>query len=86
MKWAVILSPGAVTSYKRLQEATKKRVRDVLERLADDPWGLPYRKLKGKPFYRVRVGEWRIVYSVDEIKREVYVVAIDKRSRVYKRL
>jgi len=47
MKWAVILSPRAVTSYKRLQEETKKRVRDILERLADDPWGAAVQETEG---------------------------------------
>ncbi len=69
MKWAVILSPGTVKQYKKLPEIVKSRVRDALNKLSEDPWGLPFKKLRGRPFYRIRVGNWRVVYNVDESKR-----------------
>jgi len=45
------------------------------------------KKLKGyDSLYRIRVGKFRIVYKIDEKEKIVYVVLIDKRSRVYKRV
>ena len=86
MKWTLILSPNAVKQYKKLNTTVRKRVRAALEKLSENPWGMPYKKLRGAPFYRARVGEFRIIYSVDEEELSVFVVRIDKRSRVYKRL
>ena len=49
----------------------------------------PYtgKKLKGyDSLYRIRVGKFRVIYKIDEEEKVVYVVLIDKRSRVYKRM
>ncbi len=53
-----MLSPGVVKQYRKLSTATRKRVRAALEKLSENPWGLPYKKLRGEPFYRIRVGEF----------------------------
>lgn len=44
---------------------------------------MQYKKLRGYPFYRVRVGDWRIIYTVDDEARIVYVVRLGKREGVY---
>ncbi len=49
----------------------------------------PYtgKKLKGyNSLYRIRVGKFRVVYKIDEKEKIIYIVLIDKRSRVYKRM
>jgi mRNA interferase RelE/StbE len=86
VSWNVILSPGALREYRKLSRQTKGRIRQALAELQKDPWARPYKKLKGYPFYRIRVGDWRVVYHVDEDAREIHVVKIEKRKRVYKRL
>ncbi len=49
----------------------------------------PYigKKLRGfDSLYRIRVGKFRIIYKIDEKEKVIYIVLIDKRSRVYKRI
>lgn len=43
-------------------------------------------KLAGRSDYRVRVGDWRIVYEVDDERRRVVVIRIAHRSDVYRGL
>jgi mRNA interferase RelE/StbE len=38
-----------------------------------------------KGFYKLRVGDWRIVYEVKEKEKEIIVHAVDRRDKVYKR-
>ena len=47
---------------------------------------IKYKKLRGYPFYRIRVGDYRVIYSVDENSKTVYVVRIGKRDEVYRNI
>jgi len=56
--------------------------------LQEDPFGPGTKKLEGelKKFRRIRTGAIRVVYRVDENKREVRIIAVLPRGDVYKRL
>ena len=54
------------------------------EALRQNPTPQNSLKLVNYPCYRVRVGNYRIIYEYDD--ERVYVVIIDKRERAYKRL
>jgi mRNA interferase RelE/StbE len=57
-----------------------------IDALASEPRPAGCVQLQGEPvLYRIRVGEYRIVYSVDDAAAEVRVLAMDHRSRVYRR-
>ncbi len=47
---------------------------------------MQYKKLRGYPLYRIRVGDYRIIYSVDEDSKTVYIIRIGHRENVYKGL
>ena len=71
---------------EKLDSKTKERIFSAIERLSD-PFSQPYEKLKGeKNVYRIRVGEYRVIYLVDKENKVVFVLKIDKRERVYDRL
>ena len=69
-----------------LQRADRRRVLAVLHGLADDPRPPGCEKLS-EDGYRVRVGNWRVIYLVDEPNSRVDVGAIRRRSeRTYRRV
>ena len=69
-----------------LQRADRRRVLAVLHQLADDPRPPGCEKLHGD-VYRVRVGNWRVIYLIDEPNNRVDVGAIRRRSeRTYRRV
>ena len=61
-----------------------KKIAKVIEGLVKDPMPGGAKKLVGYEFYRVRVGNYRIVYRYDE--EFLYVTIIDKRGQVYNQL
>ncbi len=71
---------------QRLGEEDRKRIFSAIEKL-EDPFSQPYEKVKGrKDLYKIRVGDYRVIYRVDKKNRVVSVHLVDKRERVYGRL
>ncbi len=61
------------------------RILSAIERLADDPRPSRCRKIRGsKELWRIRIGDYRVVYSVDDTPRVVDIVAVRHRSDAYR--
>lgn len=85
--WTVLLSKQAERSLRRLPEGVLQRVDRVLQTLEETPIPAGSRKLSGYPdVYRVRVGDWRIVYVVDWKNRTILVAKIAPRGDAYRNL
>jgi mRNA interferase RelE/StbE len=74
----------AAKAYRRLQKPVKDRVRAAIDALADDPRPPGAVKLAGRDDYRVRVGDYRLVYAIDDSDRVVLVARIAHRRDVYR--
>jgi mRNA interferase RelE/StbE len=68
-----------------LPNELQNRILEHLEVLTQDPFAHGTIKLKGETAYRVRVGDYRIVFDVDTGVRMITVLAVDHRSSIYKR-
>ncbi|MFQ6119674.1 MAG: type II toxin-antitoxin system RelE/ParE family toxin [Methanosarcinales archaeon] len=68
----------------KLPKNMRERIEKKLKRLIN-PFSISFVKVKGSEgVYRIRVGNYRILYKVYEEKKIVVVLKIDKRSRVYR--
>jgi mRNA interferase RelE/StbE len=57
----------------------------AIERLATNPRPKGCRKLEGADnLWRIRVGDYRVIYSVDDARRIVDIIAIRHRSEAYR--
>jgi mRNA interferase RelE/StbE len=74
-----------VRAYRRLHGPLRDRVSGAIEALATEARPPGVVKLAGRDDYRVRVGDYRIVYAVDDAKRRVLVARIAHRREVYRR-
>ncbi|MFH0765515.1 MAG: type II toxin-antitoxin system RelE/ParE family toxin [Calditrichota bacterium] len=75
----------AVHFLKRLHQLEYDRIIRGLRQLADTPRPNSCRKLKsGKNDYRIRIGDWRIVYEVDDGMQTVRILRIALRKDVYR--
>jgi mRNA interferase RelE/StbE len=74
---------------KALQRAPKhviRRVRVKLDKIVADPYGdhPSVTKLRGRSGYRLRVGDWRVIYEIDDETVVVVVLAIGPRGDIYR--
>lgn len=83
MAYSIQYSPHADRDFERLPSQVKGRVQAKIESLADNPRPHGCTKLKGAEMYRVRVGDYRIIYEVKDNILLVLVVKIGHRREVY---
>ncbi|MBI4676374.1 MAG: type II toxin-antitoxin system RelE/ParE family toxin [Elusimicrobia bacterium] len=72
---------------RELRAVPKTHLRLLMEkvkRLAEDPRPHQCEKLSGEDRYRIRQGDWRVVYSVDDTLKQVVVVKVGHRREVYR--
>ena len=86
MKWTVIVTRDARRDLESVPMHVAVRARKAIDLLAANPRPHGARKLRGRPdaAWRIRVGDWRMVYAIDEQLRTVYVHSIDHRGSVYR--
>lgn len=80
------LSLPAKKQLDRLDQVTAKRLDSRLKELTFDPYSTRISKaVKMEPGQRTsRVGDWRIIYRVNEIKQEIMVIAFRPRGKAYR--
>jgi mRNA interferase RelE/StbE len=85
-RYRIEFTPAAVRQLGSLPVKIQRRVSSKIEALAADPRLAGCRKLKGaEDIYRVRVGNYRLLYQVRDDVLLVLVVSVRKRGKVYKR-
>jgi mRNA interferase RelE/StbE len=76
---------SAVKALKDLPAKDRERILDRIEDLADDPRPHQVEKLTDSGgLYRIRVGDYRVIYEIDDTDKRVTVVAIGNRRDVYR--
>jgi mRNA interferase RelE/StbE len=77
--------PQAARAFRRLLNPLRDRIAAAIDSLAHDPRPPGTTKLAGRDDYRIRVGDYRVVYAVDEANHLVLIARIAHRREVYRR-
>ncbi|MCK4626743.1 MAG: type II toxin-antitoxin system RelE/ParE family toxin [Phycisphaerae bacterium] len=86
MDYDVQIRPAAWRQLKRLPKALQRRILDRLELLAKNPRPVGSAKLTGSECtYRIRIGDYRVIYDVLDRAVVVLVLKIAHRRDVYRR-
>jgi len=85
MTYRIELRPAAVRARKKLDPPIASRVRGAIALLAEEPRPPAARALRGRDGLRVRVADYRIIYTVQDDVLLVAVVTLGHRRDVYDR-
>lgn len=85
-RYSVLITASAVKELEAIgRKADRARVVTAIQALAEHPRGISSEKLSGaRNRYRLRVGSFRVVYGIDDKRREVDVVKVGHRREVYR--
>lgn len=85
--YTIDIRPRVRRSLHQLDTSARKAVASAIDDLAAEPRPADVTALKGhRPWLRIRVGDYRIIYAVDDRARVVTVAAIGHRREVYRGL
>jgi mRNA interferase RelE/StbE len=83
-EYRIELRPAAVRALRKLDPPIRARVQGAIALLAQDPRPPAARTLRGRPSLRIRVGDYRIIYTVVDEVLLVVVVTLGHRRDVYR--
>jgi mRNA interferase RelE/StbE len=82
-EYKVVLSRQVEKQLDKLNDATAAPILRAIEALAVNPRPQGYKKLKGRNGYRIRVGDYRIIYDIIDKILTVDVIALGHRKDIY---
>ncbi len=85
MNYSVIISGSALKAMNRMPEKVRFRVDKKILSLSKNPLPRGVKKLRGSErFYRIRTGQYRVVYQIDGDQLRIIVIRIRHRKDVYR--
>lgn len=84
MSYSVQLLPAAVRAIRKLPPEGKRRVQAVIEILGTDPRPPAAKKLTGRSEWRVRSGDYCVLYRIEDDVLTVVVVDAGHRREIYR--
>lgn len=82
--WGVEVTPRARRDLRNLDKPVRRRVREALEGLSENPAEAQLVRLQGSPDLRLRVGDWRVRLRLDHANRMIVVLRVLPRGRAYR--
>jgi len=85
--WKVFFQKSALKEYRKLPKKVRGKIDEALEILSINPLSelLTFKKIRGKDnHYRIRVGDYRIVYTPQNDKLIIRVIRVGHRKDVYR--
>jgi len=78
------ITKPATRALRRMPVNAARLIRGRFDQVVEDPMRAPNVKpLKGRPGFRLRVGDWRVIYELDHARRRLVVLDIGPRGSVY---
>ena len=83
--YKVLWKQSARKELKKLDKQTIRRILDAVEKLTDNPYVPGCKKLVGsKSIYRIRTGDYRIVYDVQSAMLTIEIIKVGHRREIYR--
>lgn len=83
--YEIIFTKQAAKSLRRLPRNLVQLIREKLAQIAVNPYGQHNNvtKLQNRPGYRLRIGDWRVIYEIKDDQLIILVLKIGSRGEVY---
>ncbi len=83
MGFEIIWSNSAARELKRLDRVVAKKIFEKVGELSENPYR-NVKKLAGFPYFRLRVGDYRIILDIQKDVLRVLVLNVGHRKKIYK--
>ena len=84
MTWRVIWSEKSLRQLEKIDKKNAQKIYDTVLNCREEPFRMVLR-LTNSPFYRLRVGNYRVILDLQQSKMIIFVIETDHRGRIYKK-
>ncbi|HII06448.1 MAG TPA: type II toxin-antitoxin system RelE/ParE family toxin [Methanotrichaceae archaeon] len=84
MTYSILILPRAAKELAKLSGGHYERARDGIRSLSNNPRPSGCLKLRGREGWRIRIGDYRVIYEIDEAQQTVTVLHVGHRQNVYR--
>lgn len=85
MPYTIEFAASALREFKALERALQRRIGTHIDHLASNPFPSGVKKMRGEPeLYRIRVGDYRVIYRIDGKRVVILILKIGYRRDVYR--
>ena len=82
--YKVIFAKSVKKDFKKIHKLEVSKILSEISVLAENPRSSKSKKLKGETLYRIRVGNYRVIYDIQDEVMLVFVVKLGHRREVYR--
>ena len=86
MGFSIRFTTKSANFIKKLESITKKRIKEKIYKLSENPFPsetVRVESYKEYKVFRIRIGDYRLLYNVDFKDKLLIIIKIDKRGKVY---
>ncbi len=80
----ILLVKSAEKELLSLNKNLGQRIFQKISLLTNDPYGQNSQKLEGNKGYRIRIGDYRVVYTIDKENQTILIIKIGHRREIYR--
>ena len=85
MSYEVIWSKNSIDFLNKIEPFVSKRIIGYIRKFSENPRIREFKRLKGESAFRLRVGDYRIIFDFDQKNKRINIIGIGHRKNIYKR-
>ncbi len=85
MKFQIIWSESAADQLRKLDRIVSKRIFKKVSQLSENPYQFDVIKMTGSPYFRLRVGDFRVIFDIQNDILRILVLKVGHRKKIYKK-
>lgn len=84
MKYSIFIERDALKALRKIPKKDQLRVADAIELLSENQRPIGSRKLSGREGWRIRIGDYRVIYEIEDDICHILVLDIGHRKDIYR--
>jgi mRNA interferase RelE/StbE len=84
MKYRIEITSSAEKELQKLPKKPQEHLINKILNLAKHPRPFGSKKLRGSEYYRIRIGDYRVIYCVDDSGKSVKILDLGHRKDIYR--
>jgi mRNA interferase RelE/StbE len=85
MRFQIIWSESAANELKKLDRTLSKRIFNKVSQLSENPYHFDVIKMVGDPYFRLRVGDYRVIFDIQNDLLRILIIKVGHRKNIYKK-